>query len=370
MNASIEALRGVAAMMVLVHHYSYPLDATLTRDALHFLHSGVDLFFVITGFLFAPYLLGQVKEPVAAFAVRRGFRLMPLYILSLSVAVLKDLGVREGLGLALVKHLSFVQALPVFSLAEVGYFTQIYWTLPVEVMFYALVALVMVGASPPGSRSGRAWRVGVYGGVAALAFVLVVAIGHNPQRESWVVWQAQLPALLLHFWFGLLVFVARPRLQALAAARRAVLTAGLSALAAGYLLYPGAVAGALTARPFGLFNLLTGLAYALVLAAVVAGNEPGNHVVRAWAIRAGALSYGVYLFHEWTLKVVQRLLPAAPALLQVTAALALVLVLAWLLHHLVEAPLRVRGRTLASRLTLQAPVDHLSPAGSADEHRP
>lgn len=353
-NPGIEALRGLAALMVLAHHYSYLLDATLTRGTLHFLHSGVDLFFVITGYLFAPYLLGQARESAAAFTIRRVFRLLPLYVLSLAVAVLKDLGGRDGLALAAVKHLLFIQALPLFSLAEVGYFTQIYWTLPVEVMFYGLVLLAMLAAParmlPAQGACDAVHRTAWFGAAAALAYLLVFLPGHDPSRESWVLWQAQLPALLPHFWFGLLVFVASPTIkQWPCGVRRLLWGAGLLALVVAFLLYADAARGALTARPFGPFNLLTGLAFAMVLAAVVAGGWAGGLHTRTWALRVGALSYGVYLFHEWTLKVVVRLLPTAPPGWQVVLALAMVLALAWFLHRTVEAPLREFGRTWALR---------------------
>ncbi len=144
MNPVVEGFRGLAAMMVLAHHYSYLTDDTLTRGWLHFFHSGVDLFFVITGLLFAPYLLGEVQQSVRAFAIRRAFRLYPLFLLSIAVAVLKDWGEREGMGIAVVKHLLFLQALPLFDLENVGFFSLIYWTLPVEVMFYALVAVALI----------------------------------------------------------------------------------------------------------------------------------------------------------------------------------------------------------------------------------
>jgi peptidoglycan/LPS O-acetylase OafA/YrhL len=344
-NPVVEAFRGMAALMVLAHHYADHVDRSLVGSAWHALHNGVDLFFVISGYLFAPHLLGRVREPLAAFALRRAFRLYPLYLASLAVAVAKDWGQRDGLAWATTLHLLFLQALPVFSLAEVGYFSEVYWTLPVEVMFYGLVAAMMVlGAGTAAQRT-----VGL-GLVAVVGFVTLYGLPYSPRNETWVVWQAQLPALLLQFWFGMMVYVCGPAL------RRSPAVSGAAALLGGTLLvsllvvYPTLAASALTARPFGAYNLLSGLGYALVLAASLAAPAlVADGWLRRAALWAGATSYGTYLFHEWALKVTQRLMPQLPGWVQVSAAAVGTLVLATLLHHSVEKPLRGVGRRLAER---------------------
>jgi peptidoglycan/LPS O-acetylase OafA/YrhL len=344
-NPIIEAFRGMAALMVLAHHYADHVDRSLAASAWHALHNGVDLFFVISGYLFAPHLLGRVREPLAAFAVRRAFRLYPLYLASLAVAVAKDWGQRDGLAWATSLHLIFLQALPVFSLADVGYFSEVYWTLPVEVMFYGLVAAMM--ALGTGTAAQR--TVGL-GSVAVVGFVTLYGLPYSSREETWVVWQAQLPALLFQFWFGMMVYVCGPAL------RRSPAVSGTAALLGGTLLvsllvvYPTLAASALTARPFGAYNLLSGLGYALVMAAALAAPAL---VVDGWlrraALWAGAVSYGTYLFHEWALKATQRLIPHLPGWAQVSAAAVGTLVLATLLHHSVEKPLRGVGRRLAGR---------------------
>lgn len=350
MNPVIEAFRGAAALAVLLHHYSYLTDGTLTGGWLHALHNGVDLFFVITGYLFAPHLLGEQRQHVGSFAIRRVFRLYPLYMLSLAVAVAKDWGEREGIVQAAVLHLVFAQALPIHGLQEVGFFSQIYWTLPVEVAFYALVAvaLAMPAAAPRQPQPGR--RIVLVGALALLGFVVVFATRYDPRSESWVVWQAQLPALLAQFWFGILVHRVRPWLQRSAGARAAALATGLGMLVALGALYPMAADGALTARPFGLFNLASGVGWALLFGACVASpRRMGPRATRV-ALGMGSISYGMYLFHEWTLKSALRLLPGLPVIVQLGAAFVMVVALALLLHRTVEAPLRRRGRILAARV--------------------
>jgi len=358
MNPVVEAFRGLAAMMVLAHHYSYLIDDTLTRGRLHFFHSGVDLFFVITGLLFAPYLLGEVRQSARAFVIRRVFRLYPLYLISIAVAVLKDWGEREGTGIAVVKHLLFLQALPLFDLENVGFFSLIYWTLPVEVMFYALVVVALIafrgdnGHVADDERTNTlVWRFGL---AAALGFVLVYFPGFAPDSQTWVIWQAQLPALLIPFWFGVLIHRFRPTIEHFRPWRYVALLSGGSLLIALFFAYPQAAKSALTARPFGFFNLLSGLGYALILSGFLCYTDQFSNAWRRWALFAGASSYGVYLFHEWTLKVVLRLLPQLAPLTQVVMALVAVVLLAAILHRIVEAPLREYGRSLAERYSSRA----------------
>lgn len=350
MNPVIEAFRGAAAFAVLLHHYSYLTDGTLTSGWQHALHNGVDLFFVITGYLFAPHLLGEQRQHVGGFAIRRVFRLYPLFVLSLAVAVAKDWGERDGMLQAAMLHLLFAQALPIHGLQDVGFFSQIYWTLPVEVAFYAIVAVALALPAPLDHRQQPGRRIVLVGTLALLGFVVVFATRYDPRSETWVIWQAQLPALLAQFWLGMLVHRVRPRLQRSAGVRMRALAAGLLLLVVLCVLYPVAVDGALTARPFGLFNLASGVGYALVFGACVASPRRMSPLAARIALWMGSISYGVYLFHEWTLKSALRLLPGLPVGAQLGAALLMVVVLAALLHRTVEAPLRRRGRILAARV--------------------
>lgn len=355
MNPIVEGFRCVAALMVMAHHYSYVVDDTLTGGWLHFFHNGVDLFFVITGLLFAPYLLGEVQQSVKAFIIRRVFRLYPLYLISIAVAVLKDWGDREGLGIAVLKHLLFLQALPAFDLANVGFFSQIYWTLPVEAMFYAIVAIALVAfrtADCPEKPHGRSSAlVKRFGAAAALGFLFIYLSDFDSKGEAWVIWQAQLPALLLPFWFGMLIHHFRANLEQSPAWRWTAQVSGGTLLLALYFAYPHVAQSALTARPFGIFNLLSGLGYALIFAGSLglAGRLKGTWA--RWSVLAGSLTYGVYLFHEWTLRIILRIFPQISPLFQVAIAAVGVVLLAAILHRTVEAPLRAYGRGLAERLT-------------------
>src|SRR5215472_2350919 len=96
----LDVLRGVAVVLVLGRHMgSVPLDVPfVTQSALHlWLHTGwigVDLFFVLSGFLVSGLLFreyGRLGEVHAGrFLVRRGLRIYPAFyafLLSTSIAI-------------------------------------------------------------------------------------------------------------------------------------------------------------------------------------------------------------------------------------------------------------------------------------------
>lgn len=85
---SIELLRGIAALMVVFAHYYALTD--INPGLLTFSFSGVDLFFVISGFVFAPYIFGK-KFIVIPFLIRRFFRIYPLYLAALLFYVILHL---------------------------------------------------------------------------------------------------------------------------------------------------------------------------------------------------------------------------------------------------------------------------------------
>ncbi|HEX6567699.1 MAG TPA: acyltransferase, partial [Acidimicrobiales bacterium] len=87
---ALDGLRGVAVLLVLYHHVAtvlVPGHATLAASGpIDGGFLGVDLFFVLSGFLITSLLLGERRSfgrtDLVGFYLRRGLRLLPaLYVL-------------------------------------------------------------------------------------------------------------------------------------------------------------------------------------------------------------------------------------------------------------------------------------------------
>ena len=93
----LDGLRGCAILLILIWHYfqnqlSYELGWPIVylRKLIGFTWSGVDLFFVLSGFLIAGLLLDNRTSPnyFKTFYVRRVCRIFPIYYLHLSLFAL------------------------------------------------------------------------------------------------------------------------------------------------------------------------------------------------------------------------------------------------------------------------------------------
>lgn len=365
MSPIIEGYRGLAALVVMAHHYVYLLPESALPFAparIHFFHNGVDMYFVITGFLFAPYVLNESDMRPGAFLVRRAFRLYPLFLMSLAGYAWLMWTQKTALVPALAKHALFIQTLPGSAPGEVNYFSLVFWTLPVEVHFYLLLAALLVlrhtlRASPNAAKwSGL--RLGAIGAFCALLWYAIFRIGHDSTSFAWMLRQAQLPALLIEFWFGIALYRLLPALK------RAGGTANLAVLAGAMMLlgllssiYAGMQQEiALTPRPFGPFNVLSALAFALLLGSSMALNERISmpRALQDVFLWCGRLSYALYLFHELILLYVTQTFASLPPGQRIAIAVVATFAAAQLLHHGAERPLRQYGRKISARVAAAA----------------
>lgn len=145
----IQYLRGVAALMVVWHHAAGQVPGMSSLVPWAFGTSGVDLFFVISGFIMVVTTSGTGMGP-GEFWRRRIVRIVPLYWLLTLLMVAVAL-VAPGL----FKTLKVAPATLVQSLLFIPHFSQSFpgivwpllvpgWTLNFEMFFYAVFGLALL----------------------------------------------------------------------------------------------------------------------------------------------------------------------------------------------------------------------------------
>ena len=338
----VEGLRAVAVLLVIVSHvFGVPSGG----------YVGVDVFFVISGYLITGLLLREHARTgrisVRDFYARRARRLLPAAVLVLAVTNVAAYALLAGerAGQVLRDSLWSLAFLANVRFAELGtdYFdatrpaspVQHYWSLAVEEQFYLLWPGLLLGALLVHRRRGA---LGVLLAVTAASLVWsVAATGADPTAAYF-----STPARVWELGVGALVAVAaqsgrlprRPRFGT------AFGWLGLYGIGLGALLLDDRT-------PFpGTAALLPVLGTALVLLGGEAGAADRNRLlVNPVSRYLGRLSYSLYLWHWPVLILTVAVLPEA---WHVVLPLALTLGLAALCHHLVEDPVR-RSSWLARR---------------------
>ena len=148
---SIDILRGFAAISVLVYHLiehfawkSFPIDGWLVWFRIGWM--GVDLFFVISGFVIGLSALAEIDARGvdgfrAPFFRRRLARIVPLHYLTglIFVAMVAPAVLFEGFALNALAHLSFLHNLvPAYH----GAINGSNWSLATEMQFYVLILVL------------------------------------------------------------------------------------------------------------------------------------------------------------------------------------------------------------------------------------
>jgi peptidoglycan/LPS O-acetylase OafA/YrhL len=132
---SIQLARGLAAIMVAVFHARLVLDDVAGRDYLGWLslpfgYAGVDLFFVISGFIIA-YVTDGREFRLSEFYLRRAIRILPIYWI---------FTVLTWMGLVFVGNADFTAWRIFASFAvlpqQVAPIAGVGWSLELEAIFY------------------------------------------------------------------------------------------------------------------------------------------------------------------------------------------------------------------------------------------
>ena len=358
---SIQRLRGLAALLVVFVHAIDLADRAPDANALAPIWlindlgaSGVDLFFVLSGFVMT-FGLDRFAEPGGArrFLTARAIRILPLFWL-LNLLLILLLGM-------LPEWRSAATAMFVFPVADGRGFSfpplWVGWTLAFEFAFYLMVAVAVRSARP----------------ALALLSLIVTAGGVGALLQpTWPVAQVLLNPILLEFGFGVVICLAWQRglprgFMAPAIVLGSALLLLPRALMPGLIFSPEAglvIDGSLSLER----TLFWGLPWALILLGVVAGD------IRATAKdalhRVGDASYSLYLSHAILVAMLERsaLLDGLGAFATIATAASASVAVGLATHHWVERPigrLLGQGRPSGTLATLIVSMSGSKRAGSA-----
>jgi len=357
----IDGLRAIAVGSVVVFHaFPWLVPGGFV---------GVDVFFVISGFLITTNILGGLATDsftIRGFYDRRIRRIFPA--LATVLAATYALGwvslfdkEFEQLGKHVAGGAFFVSNL--FLWAESGYFDTAsevkplvhLWSLGIEEQFYIVWPLLLWGMF----RLGRRVGANVVIGTVALMFVSFVlglaaldSVGgyYSPLSRFW---ELLVGALLAVLSFGApSPRLARLRASNLVASLGMILVIGPMFVLDGDSSFPG-------------WNAIPPTLGAAILIATGPDTWWGRHVLaRRTMVGVGLVSYPLYLWH-WPLLVYARIIASdVPSAAVRVGAVLLALALSYLTYRLIERPLRFHRRRRTVVFGLATTVAIIGAAGA------
>jgi peptidoglycan/LPS O-acetylase OafA/YrhL len=311
----LDGVRGLAIAMVLAHHYFLlPIKSppgtipAYLQAAGRLAWSGVDLFFVLSGFLIGGILLDarESKNYFTVFYTRRFFRIVPIYMVCLLFVFLLGALISHGRAtefawmfqehITLKAYPFFLQNFWMAKWSTYGIFgLGVTWSLAIEEQFYLTLPL-LVRLVRGGTLLPSVLLAGVI--LAPLSRILLHAF-YPTHFLAWVILMpCRADALLL----GVLGAIAVRNQHTLdwLLHHRTFLLVALAGLAGGFVFITK-----FYSDPYGLPMFTAGFTYLgcfyllLILCGVLYPDSLLGHCLRwSWLRWLGSIAYGTYLYHE------------------------------------------------------------------------
>ena len=332
-NFGLDCLRAVAISLVLASHLANGLEILGV--------CGVELFFVLSGFLIGGILLKTVERQqdfgfgdLRTFLSRRWFRTLPnyylfllIYLISFGLTMRRELIPTSGLVRAAFFGQNLAWPNPNSSLGHL-------WSLAVEEWFYLLSAgtlFVAMQLFRP-LRRGKDWAIGV----TILLFLLVPALVRFGLRQEFLDLRMVVIFRLDAIMYGVLMALLRQRFGQVWSRPAPALAVGSLVAIIGLILYDRSTTGtalALTLLPLGFSGLIP------ALSSVV---RPAGAWTR-WVEALSIWSYSIYLSHTFIYHGLKPFvgydsLTWSGKFLYKAAAIALIIVISSLNYRFFEKP--------------------------------
>ena len=333
----LDGLRGIAIGLVILFHLALILPgipAHVFRFML-FGWSGVDLFFVLSGFLIGGILIDQrdAAQYYKPFYARRFFRIVPIYALVLAGYGLcwvlggdirRTLVGNVGPPMPWYAYLSFTNNLWLAMHNTMDVFLPVTWSLAVEEQFYLTLPFIVRYVSP---KNLPRVIFSITGLIMALR-ILGCLSGHVHQNQAYVLPWFRADSLMI----GVIcaIIIRDKRWRSFLDRNSWLLYFSLATTGAALFVIGAALPdkNASPATPLMTFGLtFVALFYAsLLLLSLLRPGHPSSWILRARPFRfMGKVSYSVYLIHQAILGVAMSTLgdmrPGSDALWQWSVAL-------------------------------------------------
>ncbi len=340
----IQYARGVAALMVVLFHNEYIVKKYFCDYALgRFFeagHSGVEFFFVLSGYIIYRMHRTDMGDPGQAYAfyVKRAIRILPLYwLIMLPLGLLMLLVPSVGADRALTVWDFVRDALLIPRQGAIVVSTA--WTLHHEIIFYAIFGLMILNV-----RIGIAvfglWQMGC---VAALLGGLLPADSQAPLSKFF-------GAHNFGFLFGMGIGVLSERVNLRAHAGIINAAAAMAFAVLAWMVW-SEFRGDKFDHPATMTMVYLAL-YAVIMVWLLALPQRSRPLADSVLGRLGAASYALYICHLAVASIVVKVLVVSGAVPHTSPLVAYLLtvsgavVVALALHVLVEQPMLKRGRRL------------------------
>ena len=346
MIKNLQALRGVAALLVLWNHCQFSIQTAYPHFScprwlgMTYGSMGVDIFFVISGYVIA-LTAAKKHQGALEFLCHRIARVVPLYFVATVLAILLALdnpALRHNLNFNSLWNGFFY--LPFFDFHHyTGPPHSLGWTLSFEMWFY----LVFAG----GLLLWPAARVARFLPLFFAAGAVLVSLFY---RSSWYFPCFAFYPHVLEFSFGCLIFNAGGLLKGRAA---------VFLLVAGFLFFAWSSQANTHFASFSpdvrmgwLRVAAWGVPSAMVVAGLLGLEMSGGYVLPNWLFWVGEMSFSFYLVQRFVITLSSRIVQMIhhqPIWLPAIICIALNFLLGYPMWRWIERPLTIRAKDYFDR---------------------